>query len=189
MSTLRVSNIEAKADASSPSVNEKVKVTNSSGELLVHLDGATTGITTVGITTTEKTFDVDAAQNVTFVGDVSTPGNISVGGTLTYEDVTNVDSIGIITARTGVRVLEGDFLLVGTASSVGIRTDSPACSVDASNATDAFALPQGTTTQRPTGDNPFLRFNTTNSALEFYNGTEWVEIITDYFPTGSVTLG
>ena len=34
-----------------------------------------------------------------------------------------------------------------------------------------------------------MRFNTTNSALEFYNGTEWVEIITDYFPTGSVILG
>jgi len=117
------------------------------------------------------------------------PGSISVAGTVTYDDVTNVDSIGIVTARTGVRVLEGDFLLVGAASSVGIATDSPACSVDASRATDAFALPQGTTTQRPTGDNPFLRYNTTNSALEFYNGTEWVEIITDYFPTGSVILG
>ena len=116
------------------------------------------------------------------------PGSISVAGTVTYDDVTNVDSIGIITARTGVRVLDGDFLLVGAASSVGIATDSPACSVDASKATDAFALPQGTTTQRPTGDNPFLRYNTTNSALEFYNGTSWVEIITDYFPTGSVIL-
>ena len=31
-------------------------------------------------------------------------GNISVGGTLTYEDVQNVDSIGIVTARGGVRV-------------------------------------------------------------------------------------
>jgi hypothetical protein len=110
------------------------------------------------------------------------PGSISVAGTVTYDDVTNVDSIGIVTARS-------DFHLVGTASSLGIRTDSPACSVDASRATDAFALPQGTTTQRPTGDNPFLRYNTTNSALEFYNGTEWVEIITDYFPTGSVILG
>ena len=29
-------------------------------------------------------------------------GNISVGGTLTYEDVTNVDSIGLITARSGI---------------------------------------------------------------------------------------
>jgi hypothetical protein len=25
--------------------------------------------------------------------------------------------------------------------------------------------------------------------LEFYNGTDWVEIISDYFPSGSVILG
>jgi len=30
-------------------------------------------------------------------------GNLSVGGTITYEDVTNVDSIGIITARSGIQ--------------------------------------------------------------------------------------
>ena len=29
-------------------------------------------------------------------------GNVSVGGTLTYEDVTNIDSVGIVTARSGV---------------------------------------------------------------------------------------
>ena len=31
-------------------------------------------------------------------------GNISVGGTLTYEDVTNIDSVGVITARSGINV-------------------------------------------------------------------------------------
>ena len=31
-------------------------------------------------------------------------GSVSVGGTLTYEDVTNVDSIGIITARSGINI-------------------------------------------------------------------------------------
>ena len=31
-------------------------------------------------------------------------GNVSVGGTLTYEDVTNIDSTGIVTARTGVQL-------------------------------------------------------------------------------------
>ena len=30
-------------------------------------------------------------------------GNLSIGGTLTYEDVTNVDSIGVITARSGIQ--------------------------------------------------------------------------------------
>ena len=34
-------------------------------------------------------------------------GSISIGGTLTYEDVTNVDSVGLITARSGVNVTGG----------------------------------------------------------------------------------
>ena len=34
-------------------------------------------------------------------------GNLSVGGTLTYEDVTNVDAIGIITAQSGVNIVGG----------------------------------------------------------------------------------
>ena len=31
-------------------------------------------------------------------GDLAMPGTISIGGTLTYEDVTSVDSVGIVTA-------------------------------------------------------------------------------------------
>ena len=34
--------------------------------------------------------------------DLTLSGNVSVGGTLTYQDVTNVDSVGLITARSGV---------------------------------------------------------------------------------------
>ena len=35
-------------------------------------------------------------------------GNVSVGGVLTYEDVINVDSVGVITARSGIRVGAGE---------------------------------------------------------------------------------
>ena len=42
-------------------------------------------------------------------------GNVTVGGVLTYEDVANVDSVGIITAQSGVRVLAGG---VGIADSI-----------------------------------------------------------------------
>ena len=35
---------------------------------------------------------------------LSVSGNLSIGGTLTYEDVTNIDSVGIITARNGLIV-------------------------------------------------------------------------------------
>ena len=41
------------------------------------------------------------------VGSITATGNVSVAGTLTYEDVTNVDSIGIVTARAGIRVGAG----------------------------------------------------------------------------------
>ena len=34
-------------------------------------------------------------------------GEVSIGGTLTYQDVTNVDAIGIITARAGINVTGG----------------------------------------------------------------------------------
>jgi hypothetical protein len=34
-------------------------------------------------------------------------GNMTVGGELTYEDVTNIDSVGVITARSGIRIGAG----------------------------------------------------------------------------------
>ena len=108
MSTLRIHGIEAKADSSSASVNEKIKITNSSGELLFHLDGTQSGIGTVGITTTGTTFHVDRATGeITFVTDAKFNGTVGIAGTLTYEDVTNIDAIGIITARAGINVTGG----------------------------------------------------------------------------------
>jgi len=40
-------------------------------------------------------------------GDANFTGNLTVGGVLTYEDVKNVDSVGLITARSGIRVTGG----------------------------------------------------------------------------------
>ena len=47
-----------------------------------------------------------ASGTINFLGNsnIVTTGNVSIGGTLTYEDVTNVDSVGVITARDGLRV-------------------------------------------------------------------------------------
>ena len=53
----------------------------------------------------------------TFVGDSEFKGNVSIAGTLTYEDVTNVDSIGIITARSGMIINTGGLIV-----SAGIAT-------------------------------------------------------------------
>ena len=48
-----------------------------------------------------------------FPNGVSFSGNVSIGGTLTYEDVTNIDSVGIVTARTGLEVTSGSVYLSG----------------------------------------------------------------------------
>ena len=50
------------------------------------------------------------------------PGSIGIAGTLTYEDVTNVDSVGIITARTGVIVGSGVTLNATGVIATGVVT-------------------------------------------------------------------
>ena len=44
---------------------------------------------------------------ITVSGISTLSGNVSIGGTLTYEDVTNVDSVGVVTARSGIDITSG----------------------------------------------------------------------------------
>ena len=62
-------------------------------------------------TSTDLTVGVLTATTASFTG------NVSVGGTLTYEDVTNVDSVGLITARNGIEVTDKG-VQVGTGATV-----------------------------------------------------------------------
>ena len=55
---------------------------------------------------TATTFDDDVSGNITGVAGTFS-GNVTIGGTLTYEDVTNIDSVGLVTARNGLQVLAG----------------------------------------------------------------------------------
>ena len=54
-----------------------------------------------------------ASSNIVNVVDITASGNVNVGGVLTYQDVTNVDSIGIITAQSGIKVLAGGMDMKG----------------------------------------------------------------------------
>ena len=47
------------------------------------------------------------------VTNITASGNVSIGGTLTYEDVTNIDSVGVITARSGLKILGGGASFIG----------------------------------------------------------------------------
>ena len=77
--------------------------------LIPTLNQSTTG-TSAGLTgTPDITVNNIVGAAVTFSGAVagttgSFSGNVSIGGTLTYQDVTNVDSVGVITARSGLHL-------------------------------------------------------------------------------------
>ncbi|MHA2402387.1 MAG: hypothetical protein ACXADH_05290 [Candidatus Kariarchaeaceae archaeon] len=47
------------------------------------------------------------------MGTANFTGNVTIGGTLTYEDVTNVDSVGMVTARKGIQVLADGINITG----------------------------------------------------------------------------
>ena len=101
MSGIRVSNLRGEA-GSAPTFPDGAIVT-----------GVTTSTSFAGNLTGDVTGNIvgDVTGNVT--GNISGTtgsftGNVSVGGTLTYEDVTNVDSVGVITARSGIKVGAGE---------------------------------------------------------------------------------
>ena len=71
---------------------------------------------------------------ITVSGISTLSGNVSIGGTLTYEDVTNVDSIGIVTARDGIdsptnlvlRTGGNERVRIDSSGNVGINEVGPA---------------------------------------------------------------
>ena len=80
-------------------------LTKITGQVVDTTTDLVVGVTTVGggVSATDGFF----SGIVTAVGDASFSGNVSVGGTLTYEDVTNIDAVGLVTARNGIVVGSG----------------------------------------------------------------------------------
>jgi len=86
----------------------------------INIAGVATAASFSGNATTATTAQgLTGTPNIS-VGTITASGNVSVGGTLTYEDVTNIDSIGIITARSGIEF--GVSGAGGTITSAGAAT-------------------------------------------------------------------
>ena len=99
MSTLRTFNLQHPESS-----NNNIQLAEGGGVSVTAGILTATNVSSTNVTTTEVT-----ATNGTF------SGNLSVSGVLTYEDTTNVDSVGVVTARSGIHV---------TGGSVGIGTDT-----------------------------------------------------------------
>ena len=97
---------------------------------------STTSDYRVGVLTATKF--VGPIEGAITATDASFTGNVSIAGTLTYEDVTNVDSIGLGTFRNGLQVLTGTattaLVVDGDARVTGILTvGSSSLTLDGTN--------------------------------------------------------
>ena len=140
MSEIRVNTFKAEDGISAPSFPNGIQVTGvvtatSLASSVPHLNvgdniqlgasGVTTSTTFVGALSGNAT-GLSGTPNIT-VGSVvastaTFSGNVSIGGTLTYEDVLNIDSVGIVTAREGMFIPDDKEVKIGnTAGSPDLK--------------------------------------------------------------------
>ena len=101
-------------------------------------------------------------------------------GVLTYEDVTNVDAVGLITARTGVKVLAGGVNIVGggvTAS--GIATFHDGADIE------GFKVEDGQTAATPNGE---FNFYLADGHIFRYTGTAGADYYPNFKHSASINL-
>jgi len=128
-----------------------------------------------------------SGENINLTGVVTAiganfSGNVSVGGTLTYEDVTNIDSVGLITARSGIKVLAGGIDVTGvTTASSFVGDGSQLTNIRTLEATTSGTLVDGDavivntdgTVKKPTAQ------STTNNPT-ITNGGNWTNVENSY---------
>ena len=111
MSRLRANQITNKTANGAPTVQNGLTVTGVCTATSFSGNGA--GL--VGVASTDNIntstnavlTGIVTAGTLSVSGNATVTGNLGVGGVLTYEDVTNIDSVGVITARAGLRVGTG----------------------------------------------------------------------------------
>ena len=160
MSDIRVDNIKNEAGTGSPSFPYGANVTgivsatsfsgNISGNSITSGTIAAARVATLNQNTTGSAASATVASGLTgspniTVGTITASGSVSIGGTLTYEDVTNIDSVGIITARSGVDF--GGILREKVKVTAGKLSDNTNINLD--NGMVHFFTTQETTTSIP----------------------------------------
>ena len=119
--------------------------------------------------------------------------NVTIGGTVTYEDVTNVDSVGIITAQTGIKVTAGgiDITAGGLDVSAGIVTianeTAAAGGVDINGGLDVAGITTlGGQTRITAVSEQLARIDGNTATIAYNSSGQNIGLCTN--PTGDITL-
>ena len=129
MSRIRADRLTNKSGTGAPLFTDGVNVVGLTS--LANVVAGVSTVTTLNASSGSFTGNVTSNGNVTATGNVTGTtgtfsGNVSVGGTLTYEDVTNVDSVGIVTTRGGLttqKMLKEEFNTTAGKLSANLNID------------------------------------------------------------------
>jgi len=119
MSQLNVNTIKNRVGNSGPTFDGNTTV---SGILTAtSFSGDGSGLTGLTISGDANLGNLDVTGVSTFAGNINASsadfsGNVTIGGTLTYRDVENIDAVGMVTARKGIQVLADGLTVVGVAT-------------------------------------------------------------------------
>ena len=134
MAQLNINTIKNKRGDYGPNLVGHSTVTGDltvTGTITGNITGDGSGLTGLGNTANIKSDTISNSGIITstgfvgpLTGDVTGTtgtfsGDVTVGGTLTYEDVTNVDVVGMVTARKGIQVLADGINAVGIVTGTG----------------------------------------------------------------------
>ena len=137
--------------------------------------GGTWSSNTIGISTTKNvgiaTISAKSDKALYVIGDIEATGSVTVGGTITYDDVRHVDSLGLSTFRSGLEVNTGTaataLLVRGDARITGILTIGTASiTIDGDNNTVTTGIVTITNSSISIGENVSINAGATgiNSA-------------------------
>ena len=142
-----------------PAGNVKIQA-QASGAVYTGIHTFTTLTATTLNPTTVNATTLNAASG-------SFTGNVSIGGTLTYEDVVNVDSVGVVTAREGIRVPDSKKVQLGDSQDLEIYHNSNNNWIDADQ-TLYVRAPEFSVTN-PNGTEFIARFLQNSSVNLYYD--------------------
>ena len=125
-------------------------------------------------------FTVEASSgNTSIAGNATIAGNLSIDGNVVLgNNASDVITFGAntLTLNADLNVNSGKFFFSQSNTRFGVNTSNPVVSLDI-NTTDGLALPSGTTGQRPaTAKTGVIRYNTTTSKPELYDGSLWKDV-------------
>lgn len=120
----------------------------------------------------EKSVNEDASGNVTLTGNLNVDGNTVLGNG--SGDTLTITGTAVSTPNS-LNFDSNTFYIDASNNRIGIGNAAPTVSLTIT-AVDAMLIPKGATGDRPAGVSGYLRFNTTTSEFEGYNGTGWASV-------------